>query len=177
MGIGLSRDLVNNMVNNVFKLNGKDPYSTDRASSIEATDKAAQSFGGDKWVSSSQMKDAINNPYSHVALTFKDSNHPDRSETLSSLVVDGLDRAEGGRSNGLINLTSRGVSADYLTSLGYKVNAGAISTYELKRALISGDMVIGEGGQLMTKGEAKSHGDVIVAIHENNKGPKIAFEQ
>ena len=95
---------------------------------------------------------------------------------MADLVVDGMDRADG-RGNGLIPLTDRGGWADYLSGLGYKVNAGMISTFEMKRALTSGHMVIGEGGQLMTKKEAQADGDTIVAIHENNAGPKLAFEQ
>ena len=173
MGIGLRNDLVSNMVNNIFRLNGKNPASTTDANAIEASPAIARAFGGDHFLSSKQVKDAIENPAIHVALSFDEPQHAERADELAALVVDAMP----GSKSGAIRLDDRGGWADFLKGLGFNTNAGMISTAELKRALASGAMVIGEGGQLMTKREAKDHGDLIVAIHQNNKGPKFVMEQ
>lgn len=166
MGLSLPTSLVNNAVNKVFSINGRDARSDDRSQGLKTTDGVKHTFG-DSFVTGTQLKNTINDPYSRVALSFRDNTHPEAAQAVAQLVAEGLDGGDG-RSDGMIKVND---------SSNWFGGKSQVSRYELADKLASGEVVMGEGGKLMSREEAQSHGDTIVAIHENKAGPTLALDR
>ena len=170
MGLRLNSSMVNNLVNNVYKLNGKDPYASDRHDAIN-TSKGVRNTFGDTYVTSRALKRTLNDPYGSIALSLSDKYHPDLSMQLASDLADGLDRADG-RHDGMIRLKDTGTWSDL-----YGDSKAMVDQEEMAQALSSGQLVVGEGGQLLTRDQALNDGDTIIAIHEDSRGPKFTLDQ
>lgn len=172
MPLSLNFSMVNNMVNtltNAYNPNARTMSATQAQGGFKTTQGVKNKFQ-DSFVSSAELKNTLNDPSSSVALSLRDKTHPDAANELAQEVADGLERASG-RRDGLIAVTD---DNGWGSVFGSKA---LVSKYELADALASGSVVIGEGGQVMPRETAKAHGDTIVAIHENAKGPTIALDQ
>ncbi|HEY9720816.1 MAG TPA: hypothetical protein V6D47_02315 [Oscillatoriaceae cyanobacterium] len=174
MPYSLSDSMVNNLVNTVYKLNGKDPYSDSRRDSIAAT-KGVENKFGTRDVSASTLKNTLNNSWGNVALSLKDQYHPERAQAVSQLVSDGLDRADGS-GNGWVRLKDTSMFSELLDAWTGEKRDGFISDRALQWGLENGYLVVGEGGQLLSTSEAKEHGDTVIALHEDQSGPKLALD-
>lgn len=170
MGLRLPENMVNNMINSIYKVNGKNPSSTRKEDGIKTSEGVKKQLG-DSLITSDELKRAVNNPYGRIALSLRDTNHTDRANDLADEVARGLDRADG-REDGYIHLNDTSAFAAVFTN-----GKADVSEREMAAALASGSIVIGEGGTLLDRRDAKTHGDTIVAVHENNAGPKIALDQ
>jgi hypothetical protein len=165
MGLSLNPTLVSNAINKLFSVNGRNPYATDKANGFKTTEGVRKQFG-DTFVSSDRLKGAINNPYAHVALSLRDRYHPEMAQELAAFMTKGLDSADGS-SNGLITVDD---SSKFW-------GQSSISRFELAAKMASGEVVLGEGGKLMSRAEAVAHGDLIVAVHEDKAGPTLAIDR
>ena len=166
MSLSLTSSSVNNLVNTLFRVNGRDASSPRKEDGFKVSQGVKNTFG-DTFVSGQALKNTLNDPGSRVALSLKDNTHPEAAMEVSQLVAQGLDRADG-REDGLIKVND---------SSNWWSGKSQVSTQEVANMLASGSLVIGEGGQLMGRQEAKAHGDIIIAAHENKAGPTIALDQ
>jgi hypothetical protein len=174
MALGLSPNQVNNMVNSIYEANGKNPYATDKRDGLKVTKGVERRFG-DTYVASPGLKAALNDPSNHLAISLRDQYHPGTAAQLSRIVTNGLDRADG-RGDGWVKLEDRGAFADVLRDYTGIKREGYISTDALNWGLQQGSIVVGEGGQLLSRSEAQAHGDTIVAVHEDKAGPTVALD-
>src|SRR5689334_15039736 len=140
MAIGLSSNQVFNVVNNVFKSYGLDPYSTSTRNELKTTTGVRNTFGV-SYVSARTLKDSINDPENNVALSLKDSYHPSQAAAVASYVAYGLDGADGHR-DGWVPLTNRGAYADVLRYYTGPQRDGYISTAAIQWGLQTGRLVI-----------------------------------
>ncbi|HEY9720817.1 MAG TPA: hypothetical protein V6D47_02320 [Oscillatoriaceae cyanobacterium] len=174
MPFSLSNSMVNNLINTVYKVNGKDPYSSEKHDTIATTAGVQKAFGV-KNVSADTLKNTLNNSWGNVALTLNDQYHPERAQALSQLVTDGLDRSDGS-GNGWVRLSDTSAFSELLDAWTGEKRDGFISDRALQWGLENDYLVVGPGGKLLSKSEAKDAGDKIVTIHEDENGPKLALD-
>jgi hypothetical protein len=165
MGLSLNPALVDNAINKLFTVNGRNPYASDKSNGFKTTQGVRRDFG-DTFVSSAQLKNVINDPNAHVALSLRDNYHPGTAQDLAAFVAQGLDSADGS-SNGLITVDD---SSRYW-------GQSSISRDELAARMATGEVVLGEGGKLLSRAEAIADGDIIVAVHEDKAGPTLALDR